>query len=327
MACAARAPRVARKSRVARWICLAVVALVSCVAPPPAEAENHEVSTLPNLPFPTMGGRQLWADRRWYAGWRIQQHVHTGHCRVLDPNDVRRAWGKMEACEAALLRIRQDQKLSLRSDHLVVLLHGLGRSRASLSDLRHALMDAGYEVADVGYPSTRRSIAEHADQVGDLLDHLEGVRTVSFVTHSLGGMVARACLTQPHLWQERMRLNRLVMLAPPSQGSAIAESLKDFLPAQWLLGPAARDLAVREAEALPLPDCAFGIIAGRRAAGRGYNPFLRGEDDGVVRVEETRLPGAEDFLLVEAAHTFLMEKPLVIQAVVGYLETGRFTGS
>jgi hypothetical protein len=69
------------------------------------------------------------------------------------------------------------------------------------------------------------------------------------------------------------------------------------------------------------------VIAGGKNDDRGWNPFLVGDDDGVVTVEETRLPGATDFLLVERAHTFIMRAPEVVEATRNFLLTGIFSKS
>lgn len=66
-------------------------------------AKNPDVLSkfgdMPNINFPTMGGVWFWNDLASYNGWRIQQNTLTKHCRVLDPDDVRRAWGGIEAME------------------------------------------------------------------------------------------------------------------------------------------------------------------------------------------------------------------------------------
>ncbi len=54
---------------------------------------------LPNINFPTMGGHVFWNNLASYNGWRIQQNTITHHCRILDPNDIRRAWGGLNAME------------------------------------------------------------------------------------------------------------------------------------------------------------------------------------------------------------------------------------
>lgn len=280
---------------------------------------------LPNVPLPTLGARQFWADRAWYAGWRVQEHVLTGHGRLLDDEDVRRAWGRLEACRARLEVERVERGLQPRSDELVVLVHGLGRSQASLTTLADALLESGHEVYAFSYPSTRRRLLEHGAQLREVLQQLHGVRRVSFVTHSLGGPVVRAALAEPDALPPGVELGRVVMIAPPSQGSELARVVGAFLPFAAVLGPTLRDLA-GDLAALPAPPCPFGVVAGSTFAGRGANPLLEGDDDGVVSVAETLLPGAADVLLVERWHTFIMDDPAVVAACARFLAEGRFEG-
>src|SRR6185503_4938388 len=92
----------------------------------------------PNLPAPTLGGKQIWADVEALCGWRIQENVFTGHHRLLDPSNIRQAWGSYESCRTALEAERVKLGLKPRSDHLVMVLHGLGRSRDSFAALTKA---------------------------------------------------------------------------------------------------------------------------------------------------------------------------------------------
>ena len=52
-----------------------------------------------------MGGAVFWNDLAEYNGWRVQQNTLTQHCRILDPDDVRRAWGGMDAMEKLFKRL------------------------------------------------------------------------------------------------------------------------------------------------------------------------------------------------------------------------------
>ncbi|MCI7349160.1 MAG: hypothetical protein MSH60_00215 [Ruminococcus sp.] len=61
--------------------------------------------SMPNVNFPTMGGILFWNDIANVNGWRMQQNTITQHIRILDPQDVRRAWGGMEAMERIFERI------------------------------------------------------------------------------------------------------------------------------------------------------------------------------------------------------------------------------
>lgn len=281
-----------------------------------------------NLPLPTAGGLQLWADEFVRSGWRIQQNLLTGHHRLLDDRDVRRSWGSFEACRVVFEEERLKRGLRLASQHLVVLVHGLGRTRKSFSLMQKALEGSGYEVIAVGYPSTRRSIEAHAAQLGRVLSRFEGATTVSFVTHSLGGIVVRRLLAGAtgQAWRKSMKVHRLVMLGPPNQGSVVAKALLDSGAFKLLTGEVGKGLRPEAVAKIPAPSCPFGIIAGGTGTKQGLNPLIPGDNDGLVTVANTRLDGASDFLLVRAYHTFLMNDAAVIQATKRFLETGKFGG-
>ena len=279
----------------------------------------------PNLPLPTFGGLQLWSDVYWNCGWRIQRHSLTGHCRLLDPRDLRRAWGTREACRADFERRRAEGVLAGvdpdgERDHLVILLHGLGRSRRSLTPVRCALEAEGFAVAALSHASTRQDIARAADQVQEVCEQLEGVARVSFVTHSLGGLIARELLGRDAAWKARTPPQRLVMLAPPSRGSQLARRLSRSRLFGLGFGPAGLQLAARGGLDLPLPEIPFAIVAARRSRPGGANPWIAGDDDGIVGLSETALPGAALTLEVESWHALIMREPAVIRAILEFLE-------
>ena len=53
--------------------------------------------SMPNIPFPTMGGKVFWNELAACKGWRLQKNMITGHCRILNPDDIRVAWGGEDA--------------------------------------------------------------------------------------------------------------------------------------------------------------------------------------------------------------------------------------
>ena len=55
--------------------------------------EKVRSGDLPNIPFPTLGGHIVWDNVVSSSGWKLQRNSITGHYRILDPNDIRRAWG------------------------------------------------------------------------------------------------------------------------------------------------------------------------------------------------------------------------------------------
>ena len=70
----------------------------------------ESAGTLPNIPFPTMGGKVFWNNIFEKDGWKVQKNMFTQHCRVLDPNNVRKAWGYSEEDLLAELQKLANQK-------------------------------------------------------------------------------------------------------------------------------------------------------------------------------------------------------------------------
>ena len=183
---------------------------------------------------------------------------------------------------------------------------------------------AGFAVVNWDYTSTRQSILESAQSLYECYDlNARYYPRVHFVTHSLGGIVAR-CMVKD---RPTPKLGRMVMIAPPNRGAYMASKLADWGIFRIVAGPVIRQLAGGPESliaSLPEPRCEFGVIAGGRGNARGYLPLLPGDDDGVVMVRETHLDGMRDFLLVPAIHTFIMNDERVKQAVAQFLRTGRF---
>jgi pimeloyl-ACP methyl ester carboxylesterase len=202
----------------------------------------------------------------------------------------------------------------------VVLLHGLGRSSASLFLLARRLRTAGHQTVSPNNPSRRldvRACAAHlAPQIAAVQDRAGS--EIAFVTHSMGALVARALLAG-----HGVRARAVVMLAPPNGGSEVADHLRRYRLARALLGPALEDLCTTRAGNLPVPDCRVGIIAGTRSYVPLTSRALGRQNDGLVAVERTRLPGAE-CVVFDVGHTFLMNDRAVAAATIAFLKDGCF---
>src|SRR5690606_3819810 len=157
-----------------------------------------------------------------YFDWRIQQQTLTGHHRLLDFQNHRQAWGTFEQCHARLMQIRAERQLPPMRGPAVIVLHGLFRTRASMSRLADYLRkEGGYLVLSMGYPTTRGTVAEHAGHLASVMQHLEDITEVNFVAHSLGNLVIRHYLAdrtdRERGRQPDPRIKRIVMLGPPNQ--------------------------------------------------------------------------------------------------------------
>lgn len=280
-----------------------------------------EGSTRWNVPTQTLGGRQFWGDVLFFRGWRIQQNVLNKHFRLLDPDDVRQAWGAREECVAALETIKHDQDLPPMEGRAVVVIHGIIRSSKSFAQLRAKLEEQQVTVVGFDYPSTQVSIEESADYLRQMLESLEGIDRIDLVVHSMGGLVLRRYLRE----QRDPRLRRLVMLGVPNLGARMANIVQQNPLYRLIYGPAGQQL-IEDPEGyiagLPTPDLEFAVIAGARGTDNGWNPLIPGDDDGTVSVDNTRLPGAADFMTAPVLHSFLMANEDVIAATCRFLETG-----
>jgi hypothetical protein len=101
--------------------------------------------------------------------------------------------------------------------------------------------------------------------------------------------------------------------------------LNDVGPFHFFAGPSAAQIAEGASFAAPPPALEFGIIAGGTEGGRGFNPLLSANNDGVVTVAETRLGGARDFLVLPVIHTVIAGAPETIAATLHFLAKGSFS--
>jgi len=209
----------------------------------------------------------------------------------------------------------------------VILLHGLARSDRSMRKLELALSKKGYSVHNVSYASTRNNIEQLAEEaIGPTLKLCPADRKLHFVTHSLGGILVRQYLSH----HEIENLGRVVMLGPPNKGSEVVDKLRNFPGFHFINGDAGLELGTGESSVpnrLGAANFDLGIIAGTRSINLLLSRMIAGVDDGKVSVENTKLEGMHDHLEMGVTHPFMMRNSKVIEQVIQYLETGRFSAS
>lgn len=212
------------------------------------------------------------------------------------------------------------------SEPCVVLLHGLGRTACSMAILEARLQDHGYYVWNRSYASRHRPIERTAQVVGAGIAHCRarGFKRIHFVTHSLGGILVRQYFQD----KQAPEVQRVVMLAPPNQGSEVTDRYRDRWWYRWATGPAGQQLGTGPDSIpnrlAPLAGLEIGVIAGVRRGLTGFSGVFDGAHDGKVSVASARLAEMRDFLAVDAPHASIMNTEEVAAQVMAFLEHGRF---
>ena len=206
---------------------------------------------------------------------------------------------------------------------VVVLLHGLWRGMHAMEPMARALGSAGFATLNLPYPSTRMPIPTLVSHIRAEVGKIADERPVHFITHSLGGILARCLLQESPPWQ----VGRLIMLAPPNGGSEIVDWSKRHPLIHLLLGPAGRSLG---SDGLPtqLPPLPPGIEAAVIMGNRCSIPWFRGlldkDNDGIVSAPKGKIDGLRGFKVVDADHTFIQVHPEVIRMCMEFLKSGEW---
>ena len=207
----------------------------------------------------------------------------------------------------------------------VVLLHGAGRGRGSMWRMGRFLAGQGYQVVNLGYPSLRSPIENLSIIVGYKINQCCSIpeKRIHFVTHSLGGIIVRHLLKVAPI----PNLGRVVMLAPPNQGTELADYFMRNRIFNWIIGPIGEQLGT-SLESLPNKlgpvDYKVGVIAGNRSANPLFSKIIPGPDDGRISIERTRVDGMTDFLEVPCIHPLIMFDRQVIEQSGHFLIHGCF---
>ena len=205
----------------------------------------------------------------------------------------------------------------------VILLHGLARSSGSMEKMATALRQAGYDVINIDYPSRSQPIETLAEcAIGEALAQCHG-KSVSFVTHSMGGILVRQYLSQHTI----ENLNRVVMLGPPNKGTEIVDKLAHVPGFHFINGDAGLQLGTSQLSVpnrLGKANFDVGIIAGTQSVNWLLSSLIPDTDDGKVSVESTKVDGMNDHIEMPTTHVFMMRNDAVIEQVLYYLKQGEF---
>lgn len=203
----------------------------------------------------------------------------------------------------------------------VILVHGLWMHGVVMALMRRRIARCGYRVLSYSYPSMRLTLIENADRLARFCRE-QGAARLHFVGHSLGGPVILTLLERA----TALNIGRIVLAGPPYAGSFAARRF-ERLPGgrkalgrslrQWLGSTRAADYARFE----------IGVIAGRSNFGLGalIALDLPQPNDGVVTVDETRVSGARDHIVLNVSHTSMLMSAGVVRQICAFLRAGAFS--
>jgi len=197
----------------------------------------------------------------------------------------------------------------------VVLLHGLWMPGAVMHWLATRIEGAGFATETFSY----HSVAEGPERAARELVAYIGERECAIVAHSLGGLVALQALCDA----PALPVHRVVCLGSPLTGSGAVSGMLRWPPAAAMFGRSAELLQ----RGFPCWQgrAEVGVIAGCVPHGLGalFGHF-DGPHDGTVAVDETRLPGIADHVIVEAGHSGLLLSEEAAAQILAFLRDGRF---
>ena len=202
----------------------------------------------------------------------------------------------------------------------VILLHGLWRSLWAMEPMAKFLHQHGYHTINVPYPSFRKPMEELSELIHEAILLHGGKRKIHFVTHSLGGVLARRLL---HMLPAE-QAGRIVMLAPPNQGSEIVDWASRYKALASTLGPAGIKLGSKTLDAPQLPtQTDSAVIMGKQSNIPFFRRLLDKDNDGIVSVERGRIEGMNEFHVLDTDHTFIASDPRVMDISLKFLKEGK----
>lgn len=204
----------------------------------------------------------------------------------------------------------------------IILVHGLWMTGMELVLLKHRLeAEHDFHCVVYSYSSVSGQMASHVRELRELAQQ-QSCERLHFVGHSLGGVILYNLLeTSPDLIP-----GRAVFLGAPLRGSSVARAMAGNALGRMMVG----EEAINELTAAQPRHWSgrreLGLIAGSSNLGLGrlIASELANHSDGTVLIEETRLDGATEHLVLPVSHTSMLFNGEVCRQAAHFLRQGRF---
>ena len=276
--------------------------------------------------FYTLGGGHFWEDIFFYQKWRIQRNCISKKCRLLDNWDIRRFEGNFEECRQAFLKYIEVYEIARQKGHMIIMLHGWGDSKNIFKPLWRAALKENYLAAAVNFPSTQKDIDGHVRQLDFFLNHLEDVAQVSFVTKGVSSLLMRRLFSLKTPWQEKLKIGRIVEIAPLNHGSFMLEKMSRSKILDFVIGPMGREMNPHKVNKLPpLPkEIESGIIVSESWMMKLGEVLTNARMEETTLEEEKRTANAKEVVRIDSHRPNIISDQRVIDATMNFLTTGLF---
>jgi len=209
-----------------------------------------------------------------------------------------------------------DHYQNFNQKKIVVLVHGLSRTRYSMKSIEKAINQKGISTYSLGYPSNFESIDKTtSNKIVDLNAILRNYEEVIFVAHSLGNMLSAKLISK---LENKDKIKHFFALAPPfgenymakwSHGNFLGKMIGENLV---YLKNIKKDLDIvflKENKKFKLH-----VIAGIKKYPI-LSDWIEGDDDGIVSIEETKLY-SDVHQIIPSGHTWIMNDAAVEEAIL-----------
>lgn len=206
---------------------------------------------------------------------------------------------------------------------VVVYVHGLWLTGIEGGFLRKRLAaELNAETRAFNYASVKSSVSRNAQALGKYLSEMRA-DALHLVGHSLGGLVILKLFEAGIA--ERLPPGRIVFLGSPLNGSRSAVNLARLPLGKTLLGRGVHEELLSPRERRWGGQRDLGVIAGSLSVGLGKLVGARGApNDGTIFVDETRLAGISQHLVMPVSHTGLPFSRSVARQTGAFLRSGKF---
>ena len=276
--------------------------------------------------FYTFGGGHFWEDVFFYQKWRIQRNSITKNYRLLDNWDIRRMSGTFEECRKAFVRYIDAYEITRQKGHIIIMIHGLGQSKNIFKPLWRAVLKEKFLAAAINYPSSQKNADAHIRQFRFLLNHLEDISTVSFVTYGAGNIILQKLMQEKAEWQDRIELGRVVEVCPYIHGSLLMKKISKNKFLSFFTGPMVHDMTPKALTKIkPITRIETGIILSGKP---WYEKFLELITFSLTpklsynQIKKTTR--AKEVIEINCHHHNVFKSHRIQDAIIAFLKEGHF---